>query len=139
MIAIESKPLRVTNRLHLAQQLGPWIIQPGQTIEAPLAFLEQFGGVGGLRIDFSGVQEMLRSTDEEGRLAFDFRCPLSVIDGYGRHALAIWRGLREIGAGPVLREVDWTDKQGLPAEWLAEARQNASRLPCRVGVCMSVP
>jgi glycosyltransferase involved in cell wall biosynthesis len=139
VIDTEHRLLRVTNQLELPQKLGRWTIQPNQTVEVPLSFLEEFGSVKGISIDFSGVQEMLRTHDEEGHLAFDFRCPLSMIDGYGRHALAIWQGLQQIGAAPVLREVDWHDKLSLPPETLAEARANASRLPCRIGVCMSVP
>jgi len=104
-----------------------------------MEFLEAYGGARGLTFDFSGVQDMLRTHDERGRLTFDFHCPLSALDGYGRHALTIWRGLQEIGAAPVLRDVEWRDALHLPSHVLAEAQANGPRLPTRIGVVMTVP
>jgi len=137
-------PLRVTNTADLPQQMGRWIIQPGETVDVPMEFLEQFGNAPGIHIDFTSVQDMLRTSDEGGRLAFDFWCPLSSIDGYGRHALAIVEGLQRLGVAPVLLDAEWRetptgDHPHLAPGVLAEARRNRLRLPCRIGIAMTVP
>lgn len=133
------RPLLVTNTTLAPRRCGQWTLPPDQPVAVPMEFLEVYGGARGLVFDFSGVQDMLRTHDGAGRTTFDFHCPLSVLDGYGRHALTIWRGLQEIGAAPVLRDVEWRDALHLPPHVAAEAQANSARLPTRVGVVMSVP
>lgn len=138
------RPLRATNQMPIAQRFGPWTLPPHEAVEVPMEFLELYGGAPGVVLDFSGVQELLRTRDEDGRPTFDFWCPLSALDGYGRHALGIVRGLKALGVTPVLRDAEWAetsrgDHPHLAASIMNEARANASRMPCRVGVAMSTP
>lgn len=144
MISTDRRPLRVTNLMPLPQQFGRWTLPPEETIEVPMEFLELYGGAKGLHIDFTGVQEALRTHDQEGRLAFDFWCPLSGIDGYGRHALAIVEGLRRLSVAPILQDAEWRETASgehphLPRAIADEAKRNRSRLPCRIGLAMTVP
>jgi glycosyltransferase involved in cell wall biosynthesis len=135
----DSPKLRVTNRMPIPQQLGRWNLPPDTPVEVPMEFVELFGGAKGVEVDFSAVGEMLRSHDDEGHPIFDFWSPLSAVDGYGRHALAILRGLKELGAKPILRDAEWNDNLHLPSSIIQEAKANANRMPSRVGVAMSVP
>lgn len=144
MISTPSRPLRVTNTAALPQQMGRWHMQPGETIEVPMEFLEMFGGAAGIHIDFTGIQGTLRTRDEAGRLTFDFWCPLSSIDGYGRHALAIVEGLRCLDVSPVLLDAEWRETPSgqhphLSSGIVAEAQRNRTRPPSRIGVAMTVP
>lgn len=144
MISTDRRPLRVTNTMPIPQQFGQWKLAPNETVEVPVEFLELYGGAKGLHIDFTGMQESLRTRDEVGRLAFDFWAPLSAIDGYGRHALDIYRGLRTLGAAPSLLDAEWRETASgthphLDPGLMAEARRNRLRPPCRVGLAMTVP
>ena len=144
MVPTDRLPLRVTNLLKIPQQMGRWAMQPGETIDVPMAFLEQFGSAQGIHVDFGGIQHTLRTNDEIGRLTFDFWCPLSSIDGYGRHALAIADGLRRLGVNPVLQDAEWRetasgDHPHLNPGITAEARRNRALPPTRIGLSMTVP
>jgi hypothetical protein len=144
VIATEQRPLRVTNTLGIAQQFGRWRFAPGQTLDMPMEFVESYGGAGGLEIDFSRVRGLLRTRDESGRLAFDFHCPLSSIDGYGRHALDILEGLKRLGAAPVLLDAEWQESPSgehphLPPSVSVEAKVNRQHPPARIGVAMTTP
>jgi glycosyltransferase involved in cell wall biosynthesis len=114
-------------------------LQHGRWAEVNWEFFSQFGMLGGLEFDFKNVQESLRSHTEDGRLTFDWWCPLSQVDGYGRHALSIFSGLRALGVEPCLQDVGWKDRKYLSRALEAETEENGRRPPCRIGVCMSVP
>ena len=142
MIASESAPvLRVTNHHSTTWKGGKWVIPAGATVTVPWQWLELYGGTPGLAVDFSGAQDTLRTRDEAGRLTFDFWMPLSMIDGYGRHALSIYQAMQKVGAAPVLRDVGWGNaiEQQVPAAIKHEADNNRPRMPTKIGLTMSVP
>jgi glycosyltransferase involved in cell wall biosynthesis len=137
-VADEAKVIKVTN-----PQPQPWIggryrIDPGQTIEVPWEFLSAFPPSKRLVYDLSGARANLRTHDAEGRQTFDFWLPISSVDGYGRHALAIYEGLKGLGVNPVLHDVGWGN-DFKPRQYAMEAEINNGKLPCRAGLVMSVP
>lgn len=139
MVEAPSEPvIRVTNTSATPWSGGRWRIAPGEQITAPWEFLTFFPNAPGLDIDLSDAREHLAVRDRQGRLMLDFWLPLSSVDGYGRHALDIFKGLRKLGAAPFLRDTGWTDHLK-PTQYVEEALANRNRLPLRIGLCMSVP
>src|SRR5579884_3180841 len=93
----------VVNRAPASKICGGVVLEPGVPKRVPLSFLQQFGYDPALHFDFSEMTGAMRSRTEEGRPAFDFHCPFSAVDGYGRHALDLWRGLLALGCEINLR------------------------------------
>jgi len=121
------RPLLATNTMPIPQRFGQWVLLPDQPVEVPIEFLELYGGAPGVVLDFSGLEDLLRTHDEAGRPTFDFWCPLSALDGYGRHALGVVRGLKDLGVAPVLRDAEWQETTRgehphLPTSVMLEAR-----------------
>lgn len=131
-------PVKVTNISAAPWAGGRWRLEPGQTEEVPWDFFSSYQGAKALTFDLSAAAEHLAVEDREGRLTYDFWAPLSTIDGYGRHALAIMEALRGLGTAPILRDAGWSSTYS-PGLYAQEAEQMARRPPCRIGLCMSVP
>lgn len=130
----------VVNETQLQMNAGQYRLSPGIPTRVPLEFLAQFGHVKGLRFDYSDLQEFMKSRDDDGTAVFDFWCPLSAIDGYGRHALAIWKGLRNLGHDAKLRNSgQFVDRTFLPSSIVSEAQSNMGNMPSKVAVAMTVP
>src|SRR5258708_7359799 len=45
--------------------------------------------------DLKMNNNQIQTVDSEGFQTFDFWCPFSTVDGYGRHALTIYKGLQK--------------------------------------------
>jgi glycosyltransferase involved in cell wall biosynthesis len=141
---INSPPaLRVLNNSRPPAPInaGGRLLPPGVWVDVPWEFFSQFGALKELQFDFGQAGSTLAARTPDGRPVFDFWCPLSMVDGYGRHALAIAASLGKLGAEVYLRDVGWTPggQPFLPKEVEYQARANRERLPSRIGVCMSVP
>lgn len=116
------------------------ILEPGVPTVVPKRFVEQYGGIKDLRFDFQPYVEEMAVEDELGRPLFDFWAPMSMVDGYGRHALAIYKGFRQMGLGVKLRDAGWyVSRDFIPQDFVDEVWRNASRGPAKVGLIMSVP
>lgn len=119
---------------------GPYRLYPKEWVEVPVSFLQSYGEAPNITKDFSGIANYLQTTDEDGTPVFDFRCPLSAVDGYGRHALDIWRGLNDYGVKANLRGSDrYVDAQHLDPELMRLSRANRRNPPSYLSVTMSVP
>lgn len=128
-----------TNISNIAKRCGNFLLLPGVPVQVPPSFLSEYGYDNQIQFDFSQYQHMLESRTEDGKLTFDFWCPLSMIDGYGRHALDIYKGLKLLDTRPLLRDVGWVDPIFMSPNIKAEATLSNGKPPRRVGVCMSVP
>lgn len=134
-----SATILVTNVGTMLTRCGDYTLIPGVPVEVPLSFLGSFGATPNLSFDFSPMADHLRTHTEDGRPSFDFWCPLSGVDGYGRHALAIWRGLGMIGADATLRSCGLEHLETISAEIMHEKVRNQYRQPAKVSVAMTVP
>jgi glycosyltransferase involved in cell wall biosynthesis len=62
-----------------------------------------------------------------------------MVDGYGRHALAIFKGFRLLDCNPILRDVDWVDKIFITPEIEGARFQGMYQVPSKIGCVMSLP
>jgi glycosyltransferase involved in cell wall biosynthesis len=119
---------------------GNITIDPNVWQLVPLAFMEQYGYDKDFEFDFSSFSDQLRVVDADGKSTFDYWCPLSAIDGYGRHALSIYKGLQQIGVSPVLKTDGWgVDSTYLPATIEAARYLNSYKMPLKVALMMTLP
>lgn len=130
----------VTNVTKAPKNIDGRVILSGQTIQAPFDWLAKFGFDDGLHFDFSPFSDNQATLDDDGNPVFDLWCPMSAVDGYGRHALDIWRGLKMLPCTVALRNMG----HGVDATYLQQEVVNAKmesmfKMPARVGVAMSVP
>lgn len=122
----------------LPQTGSYYLLPPNNKVTVPWAFIETFSYDNQLFFDYNGYKKA--KVTEAGIPMFDWWCPISSIDGYGRHALNIFWGLKKLGLAPILREVDWkSDLASMDLNVNIEKRLGESKLPCHLGVCMSVP
>lgn len=105
----------------------------------PVSFMHSYGWDKDLVFDFSSFHDRMATRTEDGKFTFDWWCPLSMVDGYGRHALAIWRGFKLLGAHPILHDVDWVDKIYLTSDIELARYQGMYHVPSKVGCVMSLP
>lgn len=138
MIASEAT-IQVTNISQNRRQIGGTVLEPGVTRTVPLEYATLYGGTRDLYFDYSPFREQLRSRTQDGRPSFDFHFPLSSLDGYGRHAASIWRGLQGIGCDVSVRGSDFLDDDMLDADVRSAYFSCRNLPPARVGLAMSVP
>ena len=130
----------VINKAKVSKICGNITIDPGIWQMVPLAFVEQYGYDKDFEFDYSSFASQLRVQDQDGRLTFDFWCPFSALDGYGRHALSIYRGLCGIGVNPILKTDGWGfDSQYLASDIAASRYLNSSRMPLKISLMMTLP
>lgn len=129
----------VTNMHAIPVRVGVYEIAPNQTIEVPIEYVEQYGAYKFLKFNFSQFSEELLWKDEEGSPIVDLWSPISVIDGYGRHGLDIFRGLQQIGVKPKLRDCGTWHSLYLPNWVKDEVNFNRTKLPSKVSVMMTIP
>ena len=120
------------------KQFGGVTLAPGATTKLPLSFVSQYGWDKALRFEF-GELAALMSTRIDGKFTFDWWCPLSMVDGYGRHALALFNGFKALGCEPILRDVGWIDRLFLSADLEQERYKGMYRVPSKIGAVMSLP
>src|SRR5258708_1091691 len=125
----------------IPKRCGNFLLRPDIPVEVPESFLAEFGYDNMIEYDFSSYREQMRSRTDDGRLSFDFWIPFSAIDGYGRHAIDIYKGMQQIGVDVALRDVGigWVNHR-----WVDQVIEQAGiksriRMPSRVGVVMSLP
>lgn len=123
----------------IAKRCGPYLLPPNVPVMVPESFLAEFGYDNMIEFDFSQYQHMMESRTQDGRLTLDFWCPLSMVDGYGRHALDIYKGMKQLGAEVLLRDVGWVQQVYLNPMIRAESVASHAKPPRKVGICMSVP
>lgn len=129
----------VRNRGRAPKQCGGVTISPGGDWQlVPITFMHSYGWDKDLVFDFTAFQDKML-TRIDGRFTFDWWCPISMVDGYGRHALAIFRGFRMLGCDPVLKDVDWIDKLYVPSEIETARFQGMYKVPSKIGCVMSLP
>jgi glycosyltransferase involved in cell wall biosynthesis len=129
----------VRNKGRAPKHCGAVVIPPnGDWQLVPISFMQGYGWDRDLVFDFSGFQEKM-ATRIDGKLTFDWWCPLSMVDGYGRHALAIFKGFKLLGCDPILKDVDWIDRLFLPADIEGEKIKGSHRVPSKIGCVMSLP
>lgn len=128
-----------TNIGTIAKRCGAFLLPPNVPVLVPETFLAEFGYDNQIQFDFSQYQHMMESRTADGRLTLDYWCPLSMVDGYGRHALDIYKGMKQLGAQPLLRDVGWVQQIYLNPLIKAESVASHAKPPRKVGVCMSVP
>jgi len=116
---------------------GEFILVPNQPQRVPLSFVAMWGH-GPLQYDFSEADEALAARTPDGRLKIDFRCPLSGVDGYGRHAVWLIRAFQRAGVDTAVRDVGWVDNDYLAPD-INEMRYRANRqLPSKIGVSFTL-
>jgi glycosyltransferase involved in cell wall biosynthesis len=116
------------------------MLPPGVWNRVPISFLAQFGFDKDLVFDYSEFKDEMQTRDELGRFTFDWWCPFSMIDGYGRHALALYRGFQALGAAPWLHSDGWgVDRLHLPGDIEAARNAAAYRVPSKVMAMMTLP
>jgi glycosyltransferase involved in cell wall biosynthesis len=129
----------VRNKGNAPKQCGSVILPPkGDWQMVPISFMHSYAWDKTLVFDFSSFKDRM-ATRVDGVFTFDWWCPLSIVDGYGRHALAIFKGFQMLGCDPVLHDVDWVDKLFLPSEILNEKYKGMYRVPNKIGCVMSLP
>jgi glycosyltransferase involved in cell wall biosynthesis len=130
----------VRNKGKLVKICGNFTISPGSWQMVPLAFVEQYGFDSEFEFDYSSFAGQLRVKDSEERTTFDFWCPLSAVDGYGRHALSIYKGLNNIGVSPILKTDGWgIDSNFLPADIIGARYMNSYKMPLKIALMMTLP
>lgn len=140
MIPGLSDRIPIKNKGRALKQLGAFMIPPGGDWQmVPVSFVESYGYDRDLVFDFSGFRQHMATRDDTGRFTFDWWCPLSMVDGYGRHALAIYKGFSRSECEPILHDVDWIDKSYLPGEIEAARHMGMYRMPNKIGCVMSLP
>lgn len=129
----------VRNRGRAPKQCGSVYLTPGGDWQlVPITFMHAYGWDKDLVFDFTSLQNRM-PTRIEGKFTFDWWCPISMVDGYGRHALAIYRGFKMLGCDPTLRDVDWIDKLFVTSDIEAARYQGMNRVPSKIGCVMSLP
>lgn len=118
---------------------GDKLLVPGATVHVDPAWIAHYGALPNLHVDYSAFADQLRSHTDDGIPQFDLWIPLSAVDGYGRHALDLWRGFLEIGTSPLIRSVGLEDDVFLNPSVLSEAHTNQLRPPSKVSLCFSIP
>lgn len=140
MIDQEKPTIPVFNQGLVAKQCGHTVLRPGTWNRVPLEFLAQFGFDKDLLFDYSDFKENMATRDELGRFVFDWWCPFSMVDGYGRHALSLFKGFQLLGANPVLHSDGWgTDRLHLPMDFESARIMGDQKLPSKIGVMMTLP
>jgi glycosyltransferase involved in cell wall biosynthesis len=130
----------VLNRGLVAKFCGGIQLPPGVWVTVPLSFLGQFGWDRDLLFDYQEFHSQMQTRDELGRFMFDWWCPLSGQDGYGRHALSIFKGFQLLGAQPWLHNDGWgVDREFLPSEIEAAKYAGSSRIPSKIAGMMTLP
>lgn len=133
----DSKVL-VRNEGKQAQRCGPYTIRAKQEMWVPLSFFSAFSGVPGLRFDFSHWGNKLETFTSDGKFTFDYWCPLSGLDGYGRHAIDLYRGFKEVGVEPVLRDVGWFANDMLASDIRDQRNNNYSKVSRKIGLSFTI-
>lgn len=130
----------VRSKAKISKICGNITIFPGTWQMVPLAFVDQYGYDPDFEFDYSAFTGQLRTKDSSGRLTFDFWCPISAVDGYGRHALSIYRGLNRIGVSPILKTDGWgIDREFLPSDLAMAQYTNARSMPLKIAIMMTLP
>jgi glycosyltransferase involved in cell wall biosynthesis len=130
----------VFSKAKIAKICGNITIYPETWQDVPIAFVEEYGGDPDFQFDYSAFAGQLRTKDSDNRLTFDFWCPISAVDGYGRHALSIYKGLKILGINPVLKTDTWgTDATYLPSDISAARYLNAKKMPLKIALMMTLP
>jgi glycosyltransferase involved in cell wall biosynthesis len=125
----------------IPKRCGGVLLRPDVWVEVPDTFLSQFGYDNMIEFDFSSYRDQMRSRTEDGRLSFDFWIPFSSIDGYGRHAIDIYKGMAALGADVALRDVGigWIDHLWIDPVIEQVGLKSRTRMPSKVGLVMSLP
>jgi len=141
MVEIEGGEVLVTNTAKFGKVCGRYgLFSPGATRRVPMSFIAEYGADTELKLDFSLLADHFRTRTQDGRVCMDWWCPLSMIDGYGRHALGIYQGLQALSVDVRLR-ASWivSDRLHVPTEWHLLAKQNQTAVPSKVAVAMTLP
>ncbi len=137
----QERAVAVVNQGVSAQRCGDITLVPGQSRMVPISFVAAFAHVRDLKFDFNAMSDMLASRTEDGRPLFDLYGPLSVVDGFGRHYLDLYRGLRDLGAEVHLRATEKfiVQEAYLERDLIVETQVNRTRFPSKVAVSFTLP
>ena len=133
--------ISVTNEGYSVYQCGDFTLIPGVPVKVPTSFIEQFGMMPDLRIDYGGLSDLLAARTEDGRPILDMYGPISRVDGYGRHFLDLYQGMVDIGAAANLRRTPRfnIDEMYLNPSIMVTANNNRGKVPARVAVSFTLP
>lgn len=139
MISSDNKII-VLNKGKTIKHCGSIILNPQVRTAVPLSFIAQYGYDPDLVFDYSPYKDQMKTRDDNGRFTFDWWCPLSMIDGYGRHAISIYQGFQDLGTTPNLRTDGWgVDRLYLPPDVDNARHSTMQRLPSKVSAMMTLP
>lgn len=134
---METKLIKVTNLSPFNRQVGNYFLPSKQQVVVPLDFISMAGIDRDLVIDLMPIQSEL-VTRENDNLAIDWWSPLSAVDGYGRHAIDIIRGLKRVGVDVSVRDVGWVDNLYLPDDIRAWRAESFYRMPRKIGIAFTL-
>lgn len=135
---LDEPTIPVVNKSNRGIWAGSTLLQPHGVHRLPVSAFAEFGYLKDLYWDWSSFKDNYRSQTDDGRPYFDFYCPLSQVDGYGRHALWIYEGFGD-EAEVVLRDVEWVDQLYLDPKYQQMVSQNSSKMPAKVRLIMTLP
>jgi glycosyltransferase involved in cell wall biosynthesis len=136
----QNQTIPVFNKGVTAKQCGTLILRSQTWTVVPLDFLTQFGFDRDLVFDYSEFKEQMATRDELGRFTFDWWCPLSMVDGYGRHALSLFKGFQLLNTNPILHNDGWgVDFLYVPGDVEIARAVGSQKLPSKVGAMMTLP
>jgi len=111
---------------------------PGVPTEVPVSFLALFGSPKGIILDLSEMADDL-PVDDHGAPLFDWYSFLSNVEGYGRHAIGLIRGLVRQGAHMRVKDLQWLPADQLPADIDKLRRVSpGGNVPARIGVTFTL-
>ena len=135
---MEEPTIPVVNKSQRAIWAGNTLLEPHGVHRLPISAFGEFGYLKDLWWDWSGFKDNYRAKADDGRPYFDFYCPLSQVDGYGRHALWIYEGFGE-SAVVNLRDVEWVDHIYLDPKYKQLVSENSLKMPAKVRLIMTLP
>lgn len=130
--------ITVTNTGNIARRCGLHLLTPNIPVRVPLAFFMEYGQDRHLKYDFSSVPEALSARNEYGDLKVDWHSPLSMVDGYGRHAVWLIQALLREGVEVLIRDSPWTNEQYIPADIRALRGASYTRIPSKIGISFTL-
>lgn len=133
--------IRVTNVGRNPLRCGDFFLVPEMPLDVPFSFLAEYGGNPNIVADFSAFADHLRSHTDDSRPYFDLYAPLSAVDGYGRHAIDLWRGLSSVGASVPFRSVSprAEDHSYMDMSFIRSVHDNRTLPPAKVALSFSMP
>lgn len=136
--------IRVRNRNATPVELAGHELPPDTWVRLPSAVLAKRTVEHNLQVDLTALRDELPVRTGDGRPIIDWWGPIDAIRGYGRQAVDMWRGLRELGIDARLHPSQYQHNAAYQAEctYVEDEVVRQARLttpPARVAVTMTAP